>query len=66
MDQLNQARDVAIGLGGRITDNASGFITCFATEDTAVQYVLAIDDLDELEAERQDRCAVVIKISSLL
>lgn len=47
MNQLNQARDVAIGLGGRITDNESGFITCFATEDIAVQYVLAIDDLDE-------------------
>ena len=66
MDQLNLTRDVAIGLGGSITDNTSGFITCFATEDIAAQYVLAIDDLDEIESERQDRCAVVIKISSLL
>ncbi|NEQ51025.1 MAG: hypothetical protein F6K11_12975 [Leptolyngbya sp. SIO3F4] len=66
MDQLNLARDVAIGLGGSITDNTSGFITCFATEDIAIQYVLSLDDLDEIEAERQDRCAVVIKISSLL
>ena len=46
--------------------NTSGFITCFATENIAAQYVLAIDDLDEIESERQDRCAVVIKISSLL
>lgn len=66
MEQLNLARDVAIGLGGRITNNTSGFITCFATEDIATQYVLAIDDLDEIEAERQDRCAVVIKTSSFL
>ena len=66
MDQLNLARNVAIGLGGSITDNESGFITCFTTEDMATQYVLAIDDLDEIESERQDRCAVVIKVSSLL
>lgn len=66
MEQLNLARDVAIGLGGRITDNTFGFITCFSTEDIAIQYVLVMDDLDEIEAERQDRCAVVIKTSSLL
>ncbi|MEM9976235.1 MAG: hypothetical protein AAF808_01255 [Cyanobacteria bacterium P01_D01_bin.2] len=66
MDELQQAKDIAIGLGGSITDNGVGFITCFATALVADHYVTLVNDFETLTAERQDRCAIVINISSLL
>ncbi|MEM6256308.1 MAG: hypothetical protein AAF821_25625 [Cyanobacteria bacterium P01_D01_bin.156] len=66
MDELLLARDIAIGLGGSITDNTVGFIVCFATEVIADSYVISLEDLESLAAQQQDRCAVVVTVASLM
>lgn len=67
MEQLELARQSAIQLGGTITSNDIGFITCFSSSDTARNYALHVNDhLDELTAEPQQRCAVVVTIESLM
>ncbi|MEM1254395.1 MAG: hypothetical protein AAGI69_18335 [Cyanobacteria bacterium P01_H01_bin.21] len=66
MDELLQARDIAIGLGGKITDNTVGFIACFATESIADSYVISLEDLESLAAQQQERCVVVVTVSSLM
>lgn len=66
MTELEQARNIAIGLGGRITDNDVGFITCFDGEIIAESYVISLEDFESLLAERQYRCAVVITLASVL
>ena len=55
MEELLQARDIAIGLGGTmITDNTVGFIACFATEPIAESYVISLEDLESLAAQQQE------------
>ncbi|AFY37868.1 hypothetical protein Lepto7376_1525 [[Leptolyngbya] sp. PCC 7376] len=66
MIELQEARQVAIGLGGRITDNSVGFIACFANETTAEQYLILIEDYESLAAEQQDKCVVTIIVASLM
>ncbi|MBT9316599.1 hypothetical protein [Leptothoe spongobia] len=67
MEQLQLARQVAIGLGGAITSNDVGFITCFSSTDTAQSYTDYVnEDLEELTAEQQERCVVVVTIESLM
>lgn len=67
MKQLELAKQRAIQLGGSITSNDVGFITCFDSSDIASDYARYINDnLDELTAEPQDRCAVVVTIESLM
>lgn len=67
MKQLELAKQSAIQLGGTITNNDVGFITSFDSSDTANNYALyGNDNLDELTAEPQDRCAVVVTIESLM
>lgn len=67
MEQLELAKQTAIQLGGAVTSNDVGFITCFSSSDTASDYAHYVNDnLDELTAEPQDRCAVVVTIESLM
>ncbi|NEQ54917.1 MAG: hypothetical protein F6K11_33140 [Leptolyngbya sp. SIO3F4] len=66
MDELLLARDIAIGLGGTITDNTVGFIVCFATGVIAESYVISLEDLESLAAQQQKKCVVVVTVSSLL
>ncbi|MBT9316931.1 hypothetical protein [Leptothoe spongobia] len=66
MDELLQARDIAIGLGGKITDNTVGFIACFDAESIAESYVISLEDLESLAAQQQEKCVVVVMVSSLL
>ena len=66
MDELLLARDIAIGLGGTITDNTVGFIVCFATESIVESYVISLEDLESLAAQQQEKCVVVVMVSSLL
>lgn len=67
MEQLELAKQRAVQLGGAITRKDVGFITCFSSSDTASNYARYINDnLDELTAEPQDRCAVVVTIESLM
>ncbi|MEO0870078.1 MAG: hypothetical protein AAFY17_16935 [Cyanobacteria bacterium J06642_11] len=66
MTELEQAIEIAIGLHGAVTRNGSGFIACFADTLTAESYVLLVEDFQSLTAASQDRCAVVIKMSSLM
>jgi len=66
MEQLTEARTIAIGMGGSITDNDVGFIVCFAVEQTAVQFVMLIEEYEEITAEQQQRCAVVVTVDSLM
>ncbi|MEO0348596.1 MAG: hypothetical protein AAF282_00945 [Cyanobacteria bacterium P01_A01_bin.15] len=67
MEQLQQARDLAIGLGASITNNDVGFIACFDSSQKASGYA---DDVNEIwadiTAEAQDSCAVVVTIASLM
>ena len=67
MEQLQLAGQVAIGLGGAITSNDVGFITYFSSTDTTQSYTDYVnEDLDELTAEQQERCVVVVTIESLM
>ena len=67
MEQLRQARNLAIRLGASFTDNDVGFITCFDSNIKASNYA---DDVnytwDDITAEAQDNCAVVVTIASLM
>ena len=67
MEQLQAARQMAIDLGGTITDNAVGFITCFDNARTAETYMDNVNgDFDQITAEQQERCVVVVTIDSLI
>ncbi|MEM1255279.1 MAG: hypothetical protein AAGI69_22810 [Cyanobacteria bacterium P01_H01_bin.21] len=66
MTELQEAREVAIGLGGTITDNSVGFIACFADEPIAQYYLILVEDYELLAAEKQDRCVVTIIVASLM
>ena len=67
MEQLELGKQTAIQRGGTITSNDVGFITCFNNSDTASNYAHYVNDnLEELTAEPQDRCAVMVTIESLM
>lgn len=66
MTELQAARDVAIGLGGTITDNSVGFVACFSNEPTAQYYLILVEDYESLAAEKQNRCVVTIIAASLM
>ncbi|ESA35024.1 hypothetical protein N836_14795 [Leptolyngbya sp. Heron Island J] len=66
MTELEQAIEIAVGLHGAITRNDSGFIACFSDALTAESYIVLIEEFESLTADRQDRCVVVIKVSSLM
>ncbi len=67
MEQLRQARDMAIGLGASITDNDVGFIACFDSSQRASGYADDVNDIwDDVTAEAQDNCAVVVTMASLM
>ena len=66
MTELQEVREVAIGLGGRITDNSVGFIACFADETVAEHYLILVEDYESLAAEQHDRCVVTIIAASLM
>ncbi|MEA5465792.1 hypothetical protein [Leptothoe sp. PORK10 BA2] len=64
MTELQEARAVAIGLGGTITDNSVGFIACFSDEPIAQHYLTLVEDYESLAAEKQDKCVVTIIAAS--
>ncbi len=67
MEQLTLAREIAINLGGSITDNDVGFIACFQVDKTAQDYENQVnDDYDELAAQAQENCVVVVTVASLI
>ena len=66
MTELQEAREVAIGLSGAITDNSVGFIACFSDESIAEHYLMLVEDYESLAAERQERCVVTIIVASLM
>ncbi|MEM1242433.1 MAG: hypothetical protein AAGI45_21595 [Cyanobacteria bacterium P01_H01_bin.26] len=67
MEQLQQARDLAIGLGASITDNDVGFIACFGSSQRASGYADDVNEIwEDITAEAQDNCAVVVTIVSLM
>ncbi|NET10488.1 MAG: hypothetical protein F6K16_38475, partial [Symploca sp. SIO2B6] len=67
MEQLQQARNLAIGLGASITDNDVGFISCFDSNVMASNYANEVNDTwDDITAEAQGNCAVVVTIASLM
>lgn len=67
MEQLQQARDMAIGLGASITDNDVGFIACFNSSQRAGGYADDVNETwEDITAEAQDNCAVVVTIASLM
>ena len=66
MTELEQAIEIAVGLHGTITRNDSGFIACFSDVLTAESHIVLVEDFESLTADRQDRCVVVIKVSSLM
>ena len=67
MEELVLARDMAISLGASITDNDVGFIACFDSEETASSYVENVNNTwDDVTAEDQEKCAVVVTVASLM
>ncbi|MGD1857907.1 MAG: hypothetical protein ACFB2W_27035 [Leptolyngbyaceae cyanobacterium] len=66
MPELQEARTVAIGLGGTITDNSVGFIACFSDEFIAQHYLILVEDYESLAAEKHDKCVVTIIAASLM
>lgn len=66
MTELQEAREVAVGLGGTITDNSVGFIACFLDEPIAEHYLILVEDYESLASEKHDRCVVTIIAASLM
>ncbi|MEM8505777.1 MAG: hypothetical protein AAF716_21820 [Cyanobacteria bacterium P01_D01_bin.1] len=66
MERLTEARTIAIGMGGTITNNDVGFIVCFAASQTAEQFVMLIEEYEEITAEQQQRCVIVVTVNSLM
>ena len=66
MEQLQQARGMAVGLGASITDNDVGLIACFDSSQKASGYADDVNEIwEDITAEAQDKCAVVVTIASL-
>ena len=67
MSTLDQAIELAITMGGSITRNSVGFVTCFAKLATAVDYAAAVNSRwEDLTAQESGKCVVVVTVESLM